>query len=320
MPTPGTVVSGSPPRARPTRTGHAPSRARGASICDHRRMSDQRTALVLGGGGITGIAWEIGLLAGLREAGVDLTTADLVVGTSAGSVVGAQVTGGAELEAMFGRQLEPPAQERVARMSRSNLARYAWAMLVSRGRDEEFRRRVGTVALAAEKAGLTPTEQERLDVIGSRLVGRSGRSGSSPSPPSTRTPASSAPSTAPPGCRCCRRSPPAAPSRACTRRSPSTGSATSTAGCARRERRPRPGLRPARRARPDPARRRADHQRRRAGDRHGGRPRRRRHPGPGRRAAIGRNVLDPAARAPSARAGRAQAAEVAVQVAEAWTG
>ncbi|MGY1754743.1 patatin-like phospholipase family protein [Blastococcus sp. SYSU D01042] len=135
-------------------------------------MSDQRTALVLGGGGITGIAWEIGLLAGLAEAGVDLTTADLVVGTSAGSVVGAQVTAGADLEAMFGRQLEPPAQEKVARMSRANLARYAWAMLVSRGRDEEFRRRVGQVALAAEKAGLTPSEQERLDVIGSRLIGR----------------------------------------------------------------------------------------------------------------------------------------------------
>jgi NTE family protein len=38
------------------------------------------------------------------------------------------------------------------------------------------------------------------------------------------------------------------------------------------------------------------------------------------RAAIGRNVLDPAARAPSARAGRAQAAAVAEQVAAAWTG
>ena len=64
-------------------------------------MSDQRTALVLGGGGITGIAWEIGVLAGLAEAGVDLTGADLVVGTSAGSVVGAQLTSGAELEAMY---------------------------------------------------------------------------------------------------------------------------------------------------------------------------------------------------------------------------
>jgi NTE family protein len=38
------------------------------------------------------------------------------------------------------------------------------------------------------------------------------------------------------------------------------------------------------------------------------------------RTAIGRNVLDPAARAPSARAGRAQAASVAEQIAEVWTG
>lgn len=133
-------------------------------------MSDQRTALVLGGGGLTGIGWEIGVLSGLAEAGIDLSGADLVVGTSAGSVVGAQLTGGAELEAMYGRQLEPPAQEKVARMTRANLAQYGWALLRSRGRDVEFRRRIGALALAAEKAGLTPSEQERLDVIGSRLV------------------------------------------------------------------------------------------------------------------------------------------------------
>ncbi|RBY74534.1 patatin-like phospholipase family protein [Geodermatophilus sp. TF02-6] len=135
-------------------------------------MSDQRTALVLGGGGITGIAWEIGVLAGLAEAGTDLSGADLVVGTSAGSVVGAQVTSGADLEALYARQLEPPAQERAARMTRAALARYGWALLRSRGDDVAFRRRVGALALAAERAGLTPSEQERLDVIGSRLVGR----------------------------------------------------------------------------------------------------------------------------------------------------
>ena len=135
-------------------------------------MTDQRTALVLGGGGITGIAWEIGVLAGLADAGVDLTGADLVVGTSAGSVVGAQLTGGADLEVLFARQLEPPTGEKVARMTRAALARYGWAVLRSRGKDVEFRRRVGALALAAEQAGLTPTEQERLDVIGSRLVSR----------------------------------------------------------------------------------------------------------------------------------------------------
>jgi NTE family protein len=46
-------------------------------------------ALVLGGGGPVGIAWESGLLAGLAEGGVDLLSVDFVGGTSAGSLVGA---------------------------------------------------------------------------------------------------------------------------------------------------------------------------------------------------------------------------------------
>ena len=132
-------------------------------------MSDQRTALVLGAGGITGIAWELGLLAGLAEAGIDLTGADLVVGTSAGSVVGAQVTSDLDLETLYERQLGPASAEKAARLSRATLARFGLAMLRSRGRDVEFRRRVGALALAAEKAGMTPPEQARLAVIAGRL-------------------------------------------------------------------------------------------------------------------------------------------------------
>ncbi|MET4158159.1 patatin-like phospholipase family protein [Agromyces sp. PvR057] len=52
-----------------------------------------RTALVLGGGGSTGNAWLIGVVAGLFEAGLDVTAADLIVGTSAGSTAAAQITG-----------------------------------------------------------------------------------------------------------------------------------------------------------------------------------------------------------------------------------
>jgi NTE family protein len=51
--------------------------------------SPVRTAIVLGGGGVAGIAWELGLLHGLQDAGVPIGDADLVVGTSAGSMVGA---------------------------------------------------------------------------------------------------------------------------------------------------------------------------------------------------------------------------------------
>src|SRR5687768_8301457 len=62
-------------------------------------------ALVLGGGGITGIAWEAGVLMGLRERGVDTQSWDLVVGTSAGSVVGAKVQAEPDFEAWFAAQL-----------------------------------------------------------------------------------------------------------------------------------------------------------------------------------------------------------------------
>lgn len=48
-------------------------------------------ALVLGGGGGTGVAWEIGIVYGLKQAGVDLNEADVIIGTSAGAMVGAQI-------------------------------------------------------------------------------------------------------------------------------------------------------------------------------------------------------------------------------------
>lgn len=55
---------------------------------------DLGRALVLGGGGPVGIAWETGLIAGLAEGGVDVSNADWILGTSAGSVVGAQLATG----------------------------------------------------------------------------------------------------------------------------------------------------------------------------------------------------------------------------------
>src|SRR5699024_7824459 len=48
-------------------------------------------ALVLGGGGSTGNAWLIGVIAGLFDAGLDVTKADLTIGTSAGSTAAAQI-------------------------------------------------------------------------------------------------------------------------------------------------------------------------------------------------------------------------------------
>src|ERR1700682_1625675 len=63
-------------------------------------------ARVLGGGGAAGNAWEIGIIAGLAEAGLDMTeTADLVIGTSSGSTAAAQVRRGIPPAEMFGSWL-----------------------------------------------------------------------------------------------------------------------------------------------------------------------------------------------------------------------
>jgi NTE family protein len=55
-------------------------------------LSSTERALVLHGGGSAGNAWEIGVIAGLFDGGLDVTKADLIVGTSAGATAAAQVT------------------------------------------------------------------------------------------------------------------------------------------------------------------------------------------------------------------------------------
>jgi len=58
-------------------------------------------ALVLGGGGPVGIAWETGLIAGLADSGADVSHADWILGTSAGSVCGALLATGHTPRAML---------------------------------------------------------------------------------------------------------------------------------------------------------------------------------------------------------------------------
>ena len=70
-----------------------------------------RRALVLGGGGIVGVAWEAAILAGLLEGGADLRDADLIVGTSAGSIIGSQIAAGRDARELMreGRDQSAPA-------------------------------------------------------------------------------------------------------------------------------------------------------------------------------------------------------------------
>jgi len=128
-----------------------------------------RRGLVLGGGGITGIAWETGLLLGLQELGVDVTTADAIVGTSAGSVVGAQITTGVPLEDLFGYQVSPPKPGALASIGPGVMVGFAWAMLRARGDLEAFGRLVGQWSVRRAAAGKLPTLEERFAAIRERL-------------------------------------------------------------------------------------------------------------------------------------------------------
>lgn len=75
-------------------------------------------ALVLAGGGAAGNAWELGLLAGLADSGLDVTDADVIIGTSAGSTVAAQVTSGTPLVDLYAAVLtEAPPPRPTARGS-----------------------------------------------------------------------------------------------------------------------------------------------------------------------------------------------------------
>jgi NTE family protein len=72
-------------------------------------------ALVFGGGGLAGIAWELGVMRGISdedpELAAKLVQADLVLGTSAGSVVAAQVTSGVPLDLLYEAQLDTASSE-----------------------------------------------------------------------------------------------------------------------------------------------------------------------------------------------------------------
>jgi NTE family protein len=126
-----------------------------------------KRALVLGGGGVTGVAWEIGMLAGLAEHGMDLAAADLIVGTSAGSLVGAAVAAGEDPEELYSGQLEPPDGQPSARLGPMDLARFLAIMLGTRD-PVQARVKMGRLALRAR----TESEAARRAVFERRLAGR----------------------------------------------------------------------------------------------------------------------------------------------------
>lgn len=132
-----------------------------------------RRALVLGGGGSTGNAWLIGVVAGLFDAGLDVTTADLTVGTSAGATAAAQFAGASPSELLAAALAVAPQRPGLAGPPRrhgpseppnpgqpvaNHLARVT-AIIASAADPADMRRRMGAAALELDDAsdGAWPT-------------------------------------------------------------------------------------------------------------------------------------------------------------------
>jgi NTE family protein len=118
-------------------------------------------ALVLGGGGSTGNAWLIGVIAGLFEAGLDVTTADLTIGTSAGSTAAAQIAGAsptqllAAILAAAPQQRTGPVGSDRGRVPIRSVADHMERMnkIIAAAEDAaDMRRRVGAAALDMDAA------------------------------------------------------------------------------------------------------------------------------------------------------------------------
>lgn len=125
-------------------------------------------ALILGGGGVAGVAWELGILTGLQDRGVNVRGADLLIGASAGSVVGAQIASEATMESLFALQLTPVEQsrERMAVLDFTPMMEIVTQASTTSAPDfKAIRARIGAYALTTA----TISEAERRAVIMARL-------------------------------------------------------------------------------------------------------------------------------------------------------
>jgi NTE family protein len=143
-----------------------------------RAPAEGERALVLGGGGSTGNAWLIGVIAGLFDAGSDVTQADLIIGTSAGSTAAAQITGASPTQLMAdilaaasqprtgpvgsdgGRVPSGPVADHLRRMSE----------IIAAAEDAaDMRRRMGAVALEMDAASDGSGQTRWRSTVAARL-------------------------------------------------------------------------------------------------------------------------------------------------------
>lgn len=129
-----------------------------------------KRGLVLAGGGLAGIGWETGVLTGIADespAAADaLLGSEVLLGTSAGSTVAAQIACGAGLDELFERQTAPTSAELDSGVDIDDITTLFVTAMTTPGASTQARlQRIGAIALAAD----TVSESVRREVIAQRL-------------------------------------------------------------------------------------------------------------------------------------------------------
>ncbi|WP_231748725.1 patatin-like phospholipase family protein [Mycobacterium sp. M26] len=128
-----------------------------------------RRALILAGGGLAGIAWETGILRGIADESPEtaraLLDSDVLVGTSAGSTVAAQISSPMPLDELYERQIASTSSELDPGVDIDSIAALFLTAMAEPGPLQDKLRRIGAVAAD------TPTVAEpvRRQVIEARL-------------------------------------------------------------------------------------------------------------------------------------------------------
>ncbi len=146
-----------------------------------RLRTPRERALVLHGGGSTGNAWEIGVVAGLFEGGVDVRLADLIIGTSAGATAAVQIATTPPME-LLAAALTAPATSRTgtggtgggraaAGPVTDHLTRTA-RIIASAEDAADMRRRMGAAALELDAGSDGSAQAQWRAIVGARLPRR----------------------------------------------------------------------------------------------------------------------------------------------------
>ena len=167
---------------RTPQPGNWPTPGQQADAAQQTGISNKR-ALVLAGGGAAGNAWELGLIAGLSDAGVDVTEADLIIGTSAGSAVAAQITSGtrpAELYAAILAEVPQPQaghsgpdRGRAPNISGQSYMEWSNGIIGAAEDASDMRRRMGAAALEMDASDGSGQRRWR-DIVAARLPSQHG--------------------------------------------------------------------------------------------------------------------------------------------------